>query len=342
MGRGHRDAHRDGPGQVTLSISACRPEDREGVVALWRATFPGYTDDPAVQLAIALANPSSGVFVARDAGGIAGTAMAGSDGIRGWLHYVAVPADRRGRGIARALVAHCEAWLASQLGVTKVNLQVRGDNAAVIGLYQHLGYALEDRASMGKRLAPPGGEAPPAPASGRPGCLDVTVTHLEMTAPPGPARPPTPALKLALLKVDRITVPYFRYLYAEIGREWIWHERRLLDDDTLAARFADPGVQVHVLHAGGEPAGYVEIDLRRLPGEAELAFFGLRGGLTGRGIGRWLLDWTIREMWRNAPARLYVNTCTLDHPASLPLYQRMGFRPFAQEQRTILDPRPLH
>ena len=327
---------------MTLSISACRPEDRDGVISLWRANFPGYTDDHATQLAIALANPSTGVFVARDEAGIAGTAMAGSDGIRGWLHYVAVPEDRRGRGIARALVAHCEAWLASQRGVTKVNLQVRGDNEKVIGLYQRLGYALEDRASMGKRLAPPGGQVPPPPSSGTPGCIDVTITHLEATSPPGPARPPMPALKLAMLRVDRISVPYFRYLYAEIGRDWIWHERRLLDDATLAARFADLGVQVHVLHVAGEPGGYVELDMRRLPAEAELAFFGLRGALTGRGVGRWLLDWAMREMWRAEPRRLYVNTCTLDHPAALPLYQKLGFRPFAQERKTILDPRPLH
>ncbi|MFM8681845.1 MAG: GNAT family N-acetyltransferase [Alphaproteobacteria bacterium] len=327
---------------MTLSISACRPEDRDGVVALWRATFPGYTDDHAAQLALALANPSTGVYVARDEAGIAGTAMAGSDGIRGWLHYVAVAEDRRGRGIARALVAHCEAWLAGQRGVTKVHLQVRGDNAPVRGLYQRLGYALEDRASLGKRLAPPGGQPPPAPSSGTPGCLDVTVTHLEATSPPGPARLPAPALKLAMLRVDQISVPYFRYLYAEIGREWIWHERRLLDDATLAARFADPAIQVHVLHVDGEPGGYVEIDLRRLPDEAELAFFGLRTAITGRGIGRWLLDWSMREMWRSSPRRLCVNTCTLDHPAALPLYQKLGFRPFAQERRAILDPRPLH
>jgi ribosomal protein S18 acetylase RimI-like enzyme len=300
-------------------------------------------DDHAAQLALALSNPSTGVFVARDeVVGIAGTAMAGSDGIRGWLHYVAVAEDRRGRGIARALVAHCEAWLASQRGVTKVNLQVRGDNETVIGLYRRLGYATEDRASMGKRLAPPGGQVPPPPSSGTPGCIDVTITHLEATSPPGPARPPMPALKLAMLRVDRISVPYFRYLYAEIGRDWIWHERRLLDDATLAARFEDPGVQVHVLHVGGEPGGYVELDMRRLPAEAELAFFGLRGALTGRGVGRWLLDWAMREMWRTEPRRLYVNTCTLDHPAALPLYQKLGFRPFAQERKTILDPRPLH
>ena len=326
---------------MTLRISAFQPADRDDVVALWHSTFPTYADDPAVQLGHALATASSAVFVARDAAGLAGTAMVGSDGVRGWLHYVAVAAERRGTGIGRALVAHAEAWLAARQGVTKVNLQVRGDNEAVIGFYRRLGYMQEDRASLGKRLAPPGGEPPPAPTRGMPGSLDVVITHLEMTTPPGPTHPPAPALKLALLKVDVMTVAYYRFLYAEIGRDWVWHERRLLGDDELAAEVSAPGVEIHVLHAEGQPAGYVELDYRRLPEEAELKFFGLVPRFIGRGIGPWLLDWAIREAWRHDPQRLVVNTCTLDHPKALPLYQRLGFRPYRQETKTILDPRPL-
>ena len=324
-----------------VRISAFRQTDREDVLALWRSAFPAYADDPEVQLARALATPSSGVFVAREADGLAGAAMAGSDGIRGWLHYVAVSATRRGTGVGRALVAHAEAWLAERQRVTKVNLQVRGDNEAVIGFYRRLGYAQEDRASLGKRLAPPGGEPPPPPVSGAAGCLDVVITHLEMTGPPGPVHPPVPALKLALLKVDSMTVAYYRFLYAEIGRDWVWHERRLLTDEELAAEVAAPGVEIHVLHAEGQPAGYVELDFRRLPEEAELKFFGLMPKFIGRGIGPWLLDWAIREAWRQDPRRLIVNTCTLDHPKALPLYQRLGFRPYRQETKTIRDPRPL-
>jgi ribosomal protein S18 acetylase RimI-like enzyme len=326
---------------VSFRIAAFAPADRDELVALWRTSFPSYADDPAAQLDRALATASSAVFVARDDAGLAGSAMAGSDGIRGWLHYVAVAPDRRGRGIGRALVSHAEAWLVARQRLTKVNLQVRGDNTAVIGFYRGLGYAIEDRASMGKRLAPPGGTAPPPPVSGAPGCLDVTITYLEMTAPPGPQRPPMPALKLALLKVDAMPVAYYRHLYAEIGRDWVWHERRLLDDDALAAEIAAPGVEIHVLHVGGQPGGYAELDFRRLPDEAELRFFGLMPRFLGRGIGPWLLDWAIREAWRRAPGRLVVNTCTLDHPAALPLYQRQGFRPYLQERKTILDPRPL-
>jgi ribosomal protein S18 acetylase RimI-like enzyme len=326
---------------TALRIAALDVGDRDAVIALWRTAFPAYADDPAAQLDRALANPSSAVFVARDDAGVAGAAMAGNDGIRGWLHYVAVAADRRGAGIGRALVAHAEAWLARRQGVTKVNLQVRGDNAAVIGFYRRLGYATEDRASLGKRLAPPGGQEPPEPRSGAPGCLDVAITHLEMRAPPGPHRPPMPALKLALLRVEGIAPAYYRFLYAETGRDWIWYERRALTDTELAAETDVDGVEIHVLHADGQPAGFVELDFRRLPAEAELRFFGLMPRHVGRGIGPWLLDWAIREAWRRAPVRLVVNTCTLDHPKALPLYQRAGFVPYRQERKTILDPRPL-
>jgi ribosomal protein S18 acetylase RimI-like enzyme len=326
---------------MKLRIAALTPADREPVVELWRTAFPGYADAPEAQLDRALGNPSSAVFVARDDAGVAGAAMAGNDGIRGWLHYVAVSPDRRGLGVGRALVAHAEAWLARHQGVTKVNLQVRGDNAAVTGFYRHLGYAIEDRASLGKRLAPPGGTQPPAPAGGAPGCLDVVITHLEMRDPPGPQRPPLPTAKLALLRVDDISPAYYRFLYAETGRDWIWYERRALSDAELAAQILADGIEIHVLHVGGQPAGFVELDFQRLPAEAELKFFGLMPRHVGRGIGPWMLDWAVREAWRRTPERLVVNTCTLDHPKALPLYQRAGFRPYRQERKTILDPRPL-
>ena len=112
-------------------------------------------------------------------------------------------------------------------------------------------------------------------------------------------------------------------------------------DAELAALLAEKGVDVFVLHVGGQPAGYVEFDLRPLPTEIELRYFGLMPQFIGRGLGPWLLDWAIREGWRHAPQRLFVNTCTLDHPRALAMYQRAGFTPFRQETKTIRDPRPF-
>jgi hypothetical protein len=83
---------------MTLAIRPYLPEDRAELLELWRRSFEGHADDPAAQLNLALAGPSTALFVAREDGSFAGTAMAGSDGIRGWLHYLAVVPARRNRG----------------------------------------------------------------------------------------------------------------------------------------------------------------------------------------------------------------------------------------------------
>ncbi len=82
---------------------------------------------------------------------IAATVMAGYDGHRGWLYALAVAPDRQRQGLGRQVVEEAEARLKA-LGCHKVNLQVRASNAAVLGFYESLGFSVEDRVSLGKRL----------------------------------------------------------------------------------------------------------------------------------------------------------------------------------------------
>ena len=84
-------------------------------------------------------------------GRIVSSVMAGYEGHRGWINYLAVDPDLQGEGIGRAMMGHAESALAA-LGCVKVNLQVRTGNSAVIGFYRSIGYAEEDRISMGRRL----------------------------------------------------------------------------------------------------------------------------------------------------------------------------------------------
>ena len=79
------------------------------------------------------------------------TVMAGYEGHRGWVNYLAVNPNHQRQGFGRAMMAEAEARLADA-GSPKVNLQVRGDNEVVLTFYRKLGYQLEDRASLGKRL----------------------------------------------------------------------------------------------------------------------------------------------------------------------------------------------
>jgi ribosomal protein S18 acetylase RimI-like enzyme len=77
--------------------------------------------------------------------------MAGYDGHRGWINYLAVHPDHRRRGLGRTLMAAAEERLAG-LGCPKVNLQVRGANRDAVEFYRRIGYAVDDVVSMGRRL----------------------------------------------------------------------------------------------------------------------------------------------------------------------------------------------
>lgn len=170
------------------------------------------------------------------------------------------------------------------------------------------------------------------------GKLALVVTYLEMTKQPTDPGPPVPALKLALFRAENPTVAFYRFLYDTVGGPWQWYERRRMDDDELAAIVQDPAVEIYVLYVSGVPAGYSELDLRKMP-DIEVAYFGLMPEFIGRGLGTYLLRWTIDQAWTREPKRLWVHTCNLDHPRSLGLYQRAGFTPYGQEASVIDDPR---
>jgi GNAT superfamily N-acetyltransferase len=173
----------------------------------------------------------------------------------------------------------------------------------------------------------------------QPGRLRVTVTYLEMPAPVVRPPVPVPLERLALLRAENCTVPYYRFLYNTVGEPWLWDMRRNMADEVLAKLIGDPGVSIDVAYVAGVPAAFVELERRRA-GVANIAYFGVMPPFIGRGIGPWLLDYAIRHAW-SLPGieRLTVNTCTFDHPKALPLYQRMGFRPIRRDTRQVPDPR---
>ncbi|WP_402461710.1 GNAT family acetyltransferase [Isoptericola aurantiacus] len=126
--------------------------DVEQVVALWRAcdlTRPW--NDPRADVAAARRNPTSTVLVAHDEAGVVGSVMAGYEGHRGWLYYVAVAPSSQGTGLGRRLVAAAEEWLRAA-GASKVRLMVRTTNPAALGFYEALGYADSECTVLGRTL----------------------------------------------------------------------------------------------------------------------------------------------------------------------------------------------
>jgi GNAT superfamily N-acetyltransferase len=162
--------------------------------------------------------------------------------------------------------------------------------------------------------------------------VPVRVYYLEMLAP-NARTVPTPRGELTVLHARRPSVAYYRFLYNAVGKEYHWYSRGRLSDAELAALIQDPRDETHVLHVDGVPAGFAELD-RRQPGEIELVQFGLIGEFIGRGLGKHFLQWVIDKAWSYGPRRFWLHTCTLDHPAALPNYQKAGFAIYKEETIT--------
>lgn len=138
---------------VTLSVRPFAAADEEQVVALWHACgLVRPWNDPHRDIARKLLVQPE-LFLVADDGAVAATAMAGYDGHRGHVYYVAVRQSLQGSGLGRHMMAEVEARLLA-LGCPKVAVQVRAGNEAVIAFYEQLGYGPDEAAGLGKRLIP--------------------------------------------------------------------------------------------------------------------------------------------------------------------------------------------
>ncbi|MEY4635526.1 MAG: hypothetical protein RJA55_1324 [Acidobacteriota bacterium] len=171
----------------------------------------------------------------------------------------------------------------------------------------------------------------------RAGALAAVVTYLEMTAAPL-LRPEPAAASWSLRPVAQPGLDWYRDLYRRVGADWLWSSRLSLTDAALSAVLGAPGVAVHSLMKDGRDEGLLELDFR-VPGECELAFFGVTPALVGHGAGRWLMNRAVALAWSQPIRRFWVHTCTLDAPEALPFYLRSGFAPYARKVEVYDDPR---
>lgn len=171
----------------------------------------------------------------------------------------------------------------------------------------------------------------------KPKSLKATVTHLEMKRRPRATTPLPVNLQATLMKATGIPLHFYRYLQRQVGREWHWVARLRLTDEKLSEIVHAKRTRIYVLSVEGAPAGFFELsDLE--DGTVELVYFGLMQHVRRRGLGEWMLGQALSTAWSSTPGRVIVSTNTLDHPAALPLYQKMGFEPVSQNEAII---RPL-
>jgi ribosomal protein S18 acetylase RimI-like enzyme len=133
-------------------IRPYRLSDREALVALWH--LGGLTrawNDPDRDIDRKVARDPDNLLVLEVDGQLIGSVMVGYEGHRGWINYLVVHPDHRGRGLGQALVHEAERRLAA-LGCPKVNLQVRSSNRSAIDFYRRIGYSVDDVVSLGRRL----------------------------------------------------------------------------------------------------------------------------------------------------------------------------------------------
>jgi len=137
-----------------VRIRGFQPADEAAVVALWNEC--GLTrpwNDPHKDIARKLTEQPELFLVGAIGSEVVASVMAGFDGHRGWVYYLAVAERHRKRSYGRALMHEAERLLIER-GCPKINLQVRSSNSGVLEFYRKLGYSQDQTVSLGKRLVP--------------------------------------------------------------------------------------------------------------------------------------------------------------------------------------------
>lgn len=169
------------------------------------------------------------------------------------------------------------------------------------------------------------------------GKLANIVTYLEMRTRAADLAPPTTS-DFVVWRVERPDLDWYRKLYREIGEPWLWFSRLRMADEELRTILHNPTVDVFALSFAGADRGLLEFDRRRFP-DIELSFFGVTPALIGKGAGRALLAHCLPLEWEHGPRRIWLHTCTSDHPAALAFYMKFGFVPYKRAIEIADDPR---
>ncbi len=169
------------------------------------------------------------------------------------------------------------------------------------------------------------------------GKVAAVVTYLEMRTPPALSCA-TPPPEFTVRRVSEPDLDWYRGLFRAIGEPWLWFSRLRLSDAELREVLHHPQVDVYALAHDYQDIGLLELDRRQFP-DIELSFFGITPAWVGRGAGRALLEHCLPLAWEHRPQRLWLHTCTSDHPGALRFYTRAGFVPYKRAIEVADDPR---
>ncbi len=168
-----------------------------------------------------------------------------------------------------------------------------------------------------------------------PGKLANLVTYLEMRTPPLRQNIDRPDLRIAPLGPH---LDAYRTLFRRVGERWLWNGRLRLDVAALTRALGHEELVVLALCRGDDQIGLLELDFATA-GECELVYFGVVPEAIGSGAGRFLMNEAISRAFARPIERLFVHTCTFDHPGAVDFYKRSGFTPYKLAIEIHDDPR---
>ena len=166
--------------------------------------------------------------------------------------------------------------------------------------------------------------------------VPATVSFLEMHAAPANSILIKPETTFTRLEKP-VSVAEYREYYYGVGKEWHWLDRMVMPDQELFEKINAANTEIWVMKINDVPAGFAEFVCEN--DFTEIQYFGLLPDFVGKGYGSYFLAWVIEKAWSYHPTWIQLNTCTLDHPNALAVYQKAGFVKVRTEvqQRSVYE-----
>lgn len=158
----------------------------------------------------------------------------------------------------------------------------------------------------------------------------VTIYYLEMNSPSA-LKEKTGSSGLDIRECEVKQFQFNKFLYQLVGGAWEWTDKLSWSDEEWKAFAENDDLRTWVAYDRGSPAGYYELQ-RQEGGDVEVVYFGLAPNFIGRGFGSYLLSQALKSAWEwDGTKRVWLHTCTLDHPNALRNYQARGMEIYKTE-----------
>jgi GNAT superfamily N-acetyltransferase len=172
------------------------------------------------------------------------------------------------------------------------------------------------------------------------GPATATRTYLEITDRGAMRRCRAPDGDVQVVRREQCDPDFWRHLYSTVGEAYRWVDRLPWSDDDIRAYLSDLAVSLWILTVDGTVAGYFELrhDAAVSQPSTEIAYFGLLPEFLGRGLGGYLLTEAVDRAWADGARRVWLHTCSFDHPSAIQNYLDRGFTVFKTEQYAVGPP----